>query len=1119
MRKVTLFLLGLLAATGAATAQTLLPSTAWQISGGSQYWFPASGGVVRGGAINPATGHLLVVSRQGGTNVVVVDAATGDSTAALDMTGVAASDGFFKLSEIGTTSDGQIFAAGLSLNNTKNIQLFRWASESATAEIVYNGPIGAGRWGDAFGVGGSGTAVELYLSGSGNDQIAVFDYDGTAATLRPTYLIPEAGTPRGRYGLVKAPGEDSLWINQPGTAIAKISLTTGEIGREIPETTVPVGFGDLTYFERMGRRYLGTGVRFGGTPSEYFAVVDVTTPGMEKIVFVTPTLGANPNGNAAGFVAYDATRDRLVAGATDNGIAAFDLSGFMAFEAVLNGFNETNPVASPATGTINVALAGDTITVNGRFDGLSAAFAGSHIHVGAVGANGPVAIAFTPTLSQSDTRGTFRTTIDLGDAPPNGISATDFMAALMDGGLYFNVHSANHPAGEIRGQLLPVGNAAPTAPAITAPAEGATVLVAGDFRADVEVAWTASTDADGDAVTYVWQLGTAANFSGATTRVLKRSSTPGVVVGTVGDLYRMLTMDFGLAAGDSVALYHRALASDGSLVAAGAPAQVYFKLGRLAVTDATWRVETSATGFFRADNNTRGGAYNPTTGHVIAVSRSGGLKMVMIDAATGDSVGVLSTAGVAGGTFVLSEIGVTADGQIFGANLSVAPATSAVKVYRWADEFSAPTLVFESTGLEGPRYGDSFGLMGAGDAVTLFLTGSGNERIAVLKPTAAGDAFELDDYLVPEAGEPRARGGIAASMTPDSIWVKSPTHALAKVALAGGGRRDLPTSLVSTGYSDLASATVEVEGVMHSYLLTGVKFQGAENFALVDVTTPGAEFVVGLTDTLGVAPNGNASGFAAFDKRNGRLIVASTNNAIAAFDAPVMLVDAAIAANALPTPAAITAPADGAMLTLEGGAGTAFTATWSPATDDGGSLTYRWQLSTSADFSGGIVVDADAGADNQYTTTFGAVDALLMAAGVADGGTATVYHRVVATDGTNYAASAIASVVLTRGLLVGVDDPATPLPAAFRLHGNSPNPLASTTTLRFDLPAQADVTVRVYDTMGREVMKRTAALAAGADRTLALDGAALAAGVYVYRLEATLGGRAEVRTGRFAVVR
>jgi len=43
------------------------------------------------------------------------------------------------------------------------------------------------------------------------------------------------------------------------------------------------------------------------------------------------------------------------------------------------------------------------------------------------------------------------------------------------------------------------------------------------------------------------------------------------------------------------------------------------------------------------------------------------------------------------------------------------------------------------------------------------------------------------------------------------------------------------------------------------------------------------------------------------------------------------------------------------------------------------------------------------------------------------------------------------------------------LPAEFALHPNYPNPFNPTTTLRYDLPERAEVTLTVYDIIGREV--------------------------------------------------
>lgn len=126
--------------------------------------------------------------------------------------------------------------------------------------------------------------------------------------------------------------------------------------------------------------------------------------------------------------------------------------------------------------------------------------------------------------------------------------------------------------------------------------------------------------------------------------------------------------------------------------------------------------------------------------------------------------------------------------------------------------------------------------------------------------------------------------------------------------------------------------------------------------------------------------------------------------------------------NTAPSQVAITAPADGSSFTIEGNPLTPFAATWDPATDDEGHpLNYVWQLAADDQFTT-IVVNANVGSETNFTTDFQTVDAILEGAGVADGGSITVYHRAVATDGSLLTEGTGASVTLTRGVL---DDPIT----------------------------------------------------------------------------------------------
>ncbi|HAC14470.1 MAG TPA: hypothetical protein DCE78_00780, partial [Bacteroidetes bacterium] len=124
------------------------------------------------------------------------------------------------------------------------------------------------------------------------------------------------------------------------------------------------------------------------------------------------------------------------------------------FTANLNGSNQTQYVATMATGMIEAELEGDMLTVSGSFENLSSAVAteiagGAHIHLGYAGQNGAVGIVLTASLDADMLGGTFVASQNMFDL------TEEQKTALMERGFYVNVHTANYQAGEIRGQLVP----------------------------------------------------------------------------------------------------------------------------------------------------------------------------------------------------------------------------------------------------------------------------------------------------------------------------------------------------------------------------------------------------------------------------------------------------------------------------------------------------------------------------------------------------------------------------------------------------------------------------------------------------------------------------------------
>ena len=81
------------------------------------------------------------------------------------------------------------------------------------------------------------------------------------------------------------------------------------------------------------------------------------------------------------------------------------------------------------------------------------------------------------------------------------------------------------------------------------------------------------------------------------------------------------------------------------------------------------------------------------------------------------------------------------------------------------------------------------------------------------------------------------------------------------------------------------------------------------------------------------------------------------------------------------------------------------------------------------------------------------------------------------------------------------------IPVTFTLHQNFPNPFNPITNLRYDLPEQAQVTLTIYDLMGREVIQLVNTTQEAGYRSVQWDatdsfGKPVSAGVYLYQIRA-----------------
>ena len=126
------------------------------------------------------------------------------------------------------------------------------------------------------------------------------------------------------------------------------------------------------------------------------------------------------------------------------------------YDAMLYGDQQNPPVTTDGMGGVLIEVTDNEIAVSGSFRLESPldpiGMTGAHLHLGLHGVNGGIAQALTPTMDADGLSGVFE----------RSVNTFPFNAALADGmrarRIYVNVHSVEHPSGEVRGQVVGAAN-------------------------------------------------------------------------------------------------------------------------------------------------------------------------------------------------------------------------------------------------------------------------------------------------------------------------------------------------------------------------------------------------------------------------------------------------------------------------------------------------------------------------------------------------------------------------------------------------------------------------------------------------------------------------------------
>jgi CHRD domain len=124
------------------------------------------------------------------------------------------------------------------------------------------------------------------------------------------------------------------------------------------------------------------------------------------------------------------------------------------FEAELSGAAERpTPVETEGVGEVKFESDGSSVQFELKWDELSSPAFAAHIHCGGSEESGPVGV--TLFAGAMDTEGEVQGSFSAPDAGNNcgWEDLGDVLDAMAAGDAYVNLHTTQHPGGEIRGQL------------------------------------------------------------------------------------------------------------------------------------------------------------------------------------------------------------------------------------------------------------------------------------------------------------------------------------------------------------------------------------------------------------------------------------------------------------------------------------------------------------------------------------------------------------------------------------------------------------------------------------------------------------------------------------------
>ena len=148
---------------------------------------------------------------------------------------------------------------------------------------------------------------------------------------------------------------------------------------------------------------------------------------------------------------------------------------------------------------------------------------------------------------------------------------------------------------------------------------------------------------------------------------------------------------------------------------------------------------------------------------------------------------------------------------------------------------------------------------------------------------------------------------------------------------------------------------------------------------------------------------------------------------------------------------------------------------------------YRLEVNTKLDFTGTVVYDQDTVSTS--TKQIG---------GLTDN--TKYYWRVTALNNSGNSSDTSSTFNFTTETATGIETLNNIIPKGYSLSQNYPNPFNPSTIIRYGLPSESFVTIKIYNLLGQEINKLVHKIESAGYHEITFNSKKLASGIYFYRI-------------------